>query len=168
MLLVHKNAVHVSEPGFDGLGITHGSHCSLYPLSIAARLRSMTDVRLPDPALVVLAGAAGSGKSTWAAERFRISEVVSSEALRAAVGTGPSDLDASVEAFTVLDQIVTARTRRSLTTVIDTLGLDPVRRSDYLRLARATGLPAVLVIMRTAATLCRERNRLRDRPVPAP
>jgi predicted kinase len=94
--------------------------------------------------------------------------VVSSDALRAAVGSGPSDLDASVDAFALLDQIVAARVRRSLTTVIDTLGLDPVRRSDYLRLARTAGLPAVLVIMNTAAALCRERNRLRDRPVPAP
>jgi alkanesulfonate monooxygenase SsuD/methylene tetrahydromethanopterin reductase-like flavin-dependent oxidoreductase (luciferase family)/predicted kinase len=128
----------------------------------------MTDARLPDPAVVVLAGAAGSGKSTWALERFRTAEVVSSDALRAAVGSGPSDLDASVEAFALLDQIVTARTRRSLTTVIDTLGLDPVRRSDYLRLARTAGMPTVLVIMNTAAALCRERNRLRDRPVPAP
>ena len=128
----------------------------------------MTDVRLPDPAMVVLAGAAGSGKSTWAAERFRTAEVVSSDALRAAVGSGPSDLDASVEAFALLDQIVAARTRRSLMTVIDTLGLDPERRGGYLRLARAMDLPAVLVIMDTAAALCRERNRLRDRPVPAP
>lgn len=128
----------------------------------------MTDARLPDPAVVVLAGAAGSGKSTWALERFRTAEVVSSDALRAAVGSGPSDLDASVEAFALLDQIVAARTRRSLMTVIDTLGLDPVRRLDYLRLARSAGLPAVLVIMNTAAALCRERNRLRDRPVPAP
>ncbi|HEY6687704.1 MAG TPA: LLM class flavin-dependent oxidoreductase [Propionibacteriaceae bacterium] len=128
----------------------------------------MTDVRLPDPAVVVLAGAAGSGKSTWASERFRTAEVVSSDALRAAVGTGPSDLDASVEAFALLDQIVAARTRRLLMTVIDTLGLDPVRRTEYLRLARTAQLPAVLVIMNTAPALCRERNRLRDRPVPAP
>jgi predicted kinase len=128
----------------------------------------MTDARLPDPAVVVLAGAAGSGKSTWAAERFRAAEIVSSDALRAAVGSGPSDLDASVEAFTLLDQIIAARTRRSLMTVIDTLGLDPVRRSDYQHLAHTAGLPTVLVIMNTAAALCRERNRLRDRPVPAP
>ena len=128
----------------------------------------MTDPRLPDPAVVVLAGAAGSGKSTWAAERFRSAEIVSSDALRAAVGSGPSDLDASVEAFALLDQIVAARTKRSLMTVIDTLGLDPQRRLDYRRLARAAGLPAVLVIIDTAAALCRERNRGRDRPVPAP
>jgi alkanesulfonate monooxygenase SsuD/methylene tetrahydromethanopterin reductase-like flavin-dependent oxidoreductase (luciferase family)/predicted kinase len=128
----------------------------------------MTDARLPDPAMVVLAGAAGSGKSTWAANRFRTAEVVSSDALRTAVGSGPSDLDASVDAFALLDQIVAARTRRSLMTVIDTLGLDAERRGGYLRLARAMDLPAVLVIMDTAAALCRERNRLRDRPVPAP
>jgi alkanesulfonate monooxygenase SsuD/methylene tetrahydromethanopterin reductase-like flavin-dependent oxidoreductase (luciferase family)/predicted kinase len=128
----------------------------------------MSDTRIPDPAIVVLAGAAGSGKSTWAAERFRTAEIVSSDALRAAVGSGPADLDASVEAFELLDQIVAGRTKRSLMTVIDTLGLDPQRRADYRRLARAAGLPAVLVIMNTAAALCRERSRRRDRPVPAP
>jgi len=118
--------------------------------------------------MVVLAGAAGSGKSTWAAERFRTSEVVSSDALRAAVGSGPADLDATGDAFVLLDQIVAARSKRSLTTVIDTLGLDRERRANYRRLAREAGLPAVLVIMNTAGTLCRERNRERDRPVPAP
>jgi alkanesulfonate monooxygenase SsuD/methylene tetrahydromethanopterin reductase-like flavin-dependent oxidoreductase (luciferase family)/predicted kinase len=128
----------------------------------------MTDARLPDPALVVLAGAAGSGKSTWAAEHFRTAEVVSSDALRAAVGSGPADLEATADAFALLDQIVAARSKRSLTTVVDTLGLDRERRADYRRLAREAGLPAVLVIMNTAAALCRERNRERDRPVPAP
>jgi alkanesulfonate monooxygenase SsuD/methylene tetrahydromethanopterin reductase-like flavin-dependent oxidoreductase (luciferase family)/predicted kinase len=117
---------------------------------------------------VVLVGAAGSGKSTWAAERFRTAEVVSSDALRATVGSGPADLEATADAFALLDQIVAARAKRSLTTVIDTLGLDPERRAGYRRLAREAGLPAVLVIMNTAAALCRERNRQRDRPVPAP
>jgi alkanesulfonate monooxygenase SsuD/methylene tetrahydromethanopterin reductase-like flavin-dependent oxidoreductase (luciferase family)/predicted kinase len=127
----------------------------------------MTDARLPDPVVVVLAGAASSGKSTWAAERFRTVEVVSSDALRATVGSGPADLEATADAFALLDQIVAARAKRSLTTVIDTLGLDPERRAGYRRLARDAGLPAVLVIMNTAAALCRERNRRRDRPVPA-
>jgi alkanesulfonate monooxygenase SsuD/methylene tetrahydromethanopterin reductase-like flavin-dependent oxidoreductase (luciferase family)/predicted kinase len=121
-----------------------------------------------DPAIVVLVGAAGSGKSTWAASRYRETEIVSSDGLRALVGSGPADLDATVEAFALLDQIVAARARRSLATVIDTLGLDQQRRLGYLDQARAAGLPAVLVIMNTPPRLCRERNRLRDRPVPAP
>ena len=128
----------------------------------------MTAVPLADPAVVVLAGASGSGKSAWAAARFRSAEIVSSDALRGIVGSGPADLDASAEAFDLLDQIAAARTRRRLTTVIDTLGLDPDRRNDYLRLARSADLPAVLVIMDTPPALCRQRNRERDRPVPAP
>lgn len=123
--------------------------------------------RLPDPAVVVLAGAAGSGKSHWAAERFRTSEIVSSDTLRSVAGSGPADLDATGDAFDLLDRIVTARTGRGLTTVIDTLGLDPHRRRDYLRHARAAGLPAVLVILDMPAALTRQRNRGRDRPVPA-
>ncbi|MGH8862730.1 MAG: LLM class flavin-dependent oxidoreductase [Jatrophihabitantaceae bacterium] len=115
----------------------------------------------------VLIGAAGSGKSTWAAERYSRSEIVSSDALRAVVGTGEADLDASRDAFAVLDQVIAARVRRGLTTVIDTLGLDPQRRSGYLRAAREAGLPAVAVLIDTDAALCRARNADRDRPVPA-
>ncbi len=118
--------------------------------------------------MVVLAGASGSGKSTWAAERYRPVEIVSADALRAVVGSGPGDLDASTDAFALLDRIVAARTSRSLTTVIDTLGLDEQRRLDYRSIADRAGLPAVLVILDTAPALCRRRNRERDRPVPAP
>ncbi|MFL6026464.1 MAG: LLM class flavin-dependent oxidoreductase [Friedmanniella sp.] len=126
-------------------------------------------VDLPGPpVMVVLAGASGSGKSTWAASRFRAAEIVSSDALRAVVGTGPGDLEASVEAFALLDQILAARLRRGLTTVVDTLGLDPDRRARYLHAAQAAGLPAVLVLFDTEPALCRVRNRERDRPVPAP
>ena len=64
-----------------------------------------TAVALPDPALVVLVGASGSGKSVWAAEHYRPDEVVSSDRLRALVGSGEHDLDASADAFALLDQI---------------------------------------------------------------
>ena len=122
---------------------------------------------IPDPALVVLVGPSGSGKSTWAAARYRAVEVVSSDGLRAVVGSGEHDLDASVDAFAVLDQIVAARLRRSLTTVVDTLGLDAERRRAHLELARRAGLPAVAVLFETDPAECRRRNRERAVPVPA-
>jgi alkanesulfonate monooxygenase SsuD/methylene tetrahydromethanopterin reductase-like flavin-dependent oxidoreductase (luciferase family)/predicted kinase len=121
---------------------------------------------IPDPAVVVLVGASGSGKSTWAAS-YRREEIVSSDALRAVVGSGENDLDASGDAFAVLDVIVAARLRRGLTTVVDTLGIEPVRRRGYLGAARAAGLPAVAVVFAADASTCRARNRLRARPVPA-
>ena len=128
----------------------------------------MNPVRLPDPVVVVLAGAAGSGKSSWAAARYRPVEIVASDTLRGIVGSGPADLDATTEAFALLDQIVAARTQRRLTSVIDTLGLDRDRRDRYRQLARGAGLPAILVIIDTPPELARQRNRDRDRPVPAP
>ena len=104
---------------------------------------------LPDPALVVLVGPSGSGKSTWAAAHYRAAEVVSSDALRAVVGSGPHDLDASDDAFALLETIVSARLGRRLTTVVDTLGTDAERRLGWLALAREAGLPAVAVVLDT-------------------
>jgi alkanesulfonate monooxygenase SsuD/methylene tetrahydromethanopterin reductase-like flavin-dependent oxidoreductase (luciferase family)/predicted kinase len=124
--------------------------------------------RRPDPALIVLIGAAGAGKSTWARTHYRPQEVVSSDDLRGIVGSGRHDLDASADAFALLDAIVAARVRRGLTCVIDTLGLDPERRRGYLAQARAHGLPAVGVVFPVAPARARERNGRRDRPVPAP
>jgi alkanesulfonate monooxygenase SsuD/methylene tetrahydromethanopterin reductase-like flavin-dependent oxidoreductase (luciferase family)/predicted kinase len=125
-------------------------------------------VDLPDPALVVLVGPSGSGKSTWAAERYRREEIVSSDALRGVVGSGPHDLDATSDAFELLERVVAARTGRGLTTVVDTLGTDEPRRRGWLARAREAGLPAVLVVMDTPDAECRRRNAARDRPVPAP
>src|SRR5215472_12694902 len=122
---------------------------------------------IPDPALLVLIGAAGCGKSTWAAERYLPDEIVSSDRLRAMVGSGEHDQEASADAFALLDQIVAARVRRHLTTVVDTLGLDAGRRTAWRGLARQAGLPAVAVLFETEPALCRERNRSRARRVPA-
>jgi alkanesulfonate monooxygenase SsuD/methylene tetrahydromethanopterin reductase-like flavin-dependent oxidoreductase (luciferase family)/predicted kinase len=126
------------------------------------------DLPLPDPALVVLVGASGSGKSTWAQQRYRAAEIVSADDLRGVVGSGRHDLDASREAFALLDLIVAGRVRRGLSTVVDTLGLEPERRRGYLELARRHALPAVAVLFDTDPTVCRRRNAERDRPVPAP
>jgi alkanesulfonate monooxygenase SsuD/methylene tetrahydromethanopterin reductase-like flavin-dependent oxidoreductase (luciferase family)/predicted kinase len=122
---------------------------------------------IPDPALVLLVGPSGSGKSTWAGGRFRAAEIVSSDQLRGIVGSGENDLDASADAFAVLDQIVTARLGRGLTTVVDTLGFDADRRVSQRGLAERAGLPAVAVLFRTDPAECRRRNRTRARPVPA-
>ena len=131
-------------------------------------MRQTSHMRLPDPAVVVLVGASGSGKSTWAQARYRAEEIVSSDALRGVVGSGPRDLDASVDAFALLETIVAARLGRGLTTVVDTLGTDAERRRSWRAAAASTGLPAVAVVLETDEAECRRRNAARDRPVPAP
>ena len=124
-------------------------------------------LRLPDPCLVVLVGATAAGKSHWAAEWFGADQVVSSDRLRAVVGTGERDQRASRDAFEVLDLIVGKRLRRGLTTVIDSTGLEARRRGAWRALAAAAGVPAFAIVFDPAAALVRERNRARATPVPA-
>jgi F420-dependent oxidoreductase-like protein len=124
-------------------------------------------VAIPSPCLVVLVGPSSAGKSTWAAEHFAPDEIVSSDRLRALVGHGEDDLDATDDAFAVLDAIVGHRLGRRLTTVVDTLALDPERRHHYRELATAHGVPCVAVGFDVTVEQGRARNRERARPLPA-
>jgi F420-dependent oxidoreductase-like protein len=123
-------------------------------------------MRLPSTCLVVLVGPSGAGKSYWAAQNFRPEQVVSSDALRAAVGVSEDDQQAGTDAFEVLDLIVERRLKRRLLTVVDTLGLDPERRAAYLGAARRFGVPAHAILFDASADVCRARNRVRARPLP--
>ena len=117
--------------------------------------------------MVVLIGPVASGKSTWASQHFAPEQIVSSDALRAVVGESQHDLRASTDAFAVLDDIVARRLRRRLTTVIDTLGIDPDLRAKWRQLARTVGVPCVAVVFDTAPAECRRRNSARPVAVPA-
>lgn len=124
-------------------------------------------VDLPAPCLVVLVGPGASGKTAWAAEHFSPDQVVSSDGLRAVAGAGQDDMTASEDAFALLEAIVRMRLGRRLTTVVDTLGLDPARRAGWIATARAHDMPCVAVAFDTPAETCRARNKSRPRPIPA-
>jgi F420-dependent oxidoreductase-like protein len=128
--------------------------------------RQHDQVRIAEGSLVVLVGPPASGKSTWAARNFPPHEVVSSDDLRAVVGTGPHDQRASKDAFDVLDLVVERRLRRRLTTVVDSLGTDPKRRRRWVAAAARAGVPCVAVVFDAEPAVCRARNRARDRPIP--
>jgi F420-dependent oxidoreductase-like protein len=124
-------------------------------------------LNLPSPCVVVLVGPGASGKSTWADAHFPAECIVSSDRLRALIGTGEDDVAASADAFALLEEVVRRRLARRLTTVIDTLGLDAERRTAWLALAKVHDLPCVAVAFDTPPGECRARNRLRTKRIPA-
>jgi len=124
-------------------------------------------LQLPSPCVVVLVGPGASGKSTWAAAHFPADLIVSSDRLRALVGSGEDDIGASEDAFALLSTVVERRLSRGLTTVIDTLGLDVEMRLAWLDAAKRHRMPCVAVTFDTAADECRARNRGRPNQIPA-
>src|SRR3990172_12787663 len=120
----------------------------------------------PAPSLLVLVGPSGSGKTTWAQDHFRPAEIVSSDRLRAQVGTGENDQRASPAAFEILERIVAERIGRRLTTVVDTLGFDAQRRAGWVRRAHEAGIPVHAIVFDTPGEECERRNGLRSKPIP--
>src|SRR4051812_3594638 len=68
----------------------------------AALTRDELVLRVGGPSLVVLVGAAGSGKTTLAARLFTPDEVISSDMLRAAISGDAADQRATRPAFRIL------------------------------------------------------------------
>ena len=68
----------------------------------SASMTRRSTLELPVPGLVVLIGAAGSGKSTLAARLFAADELLSSDALRAAISGDAADQRATRPAFAIL------------------------------------------------------------------
>jgi predicted kinase len=116
-----------------------------------------------EPALVVLIGVAGAGKSTIA-KRWRPSQVLSLDAYRALVSDDETDQDATADAVRVLHTVLAARLRRGLMTVVDATNVEATARRPLLDLATAHGVPAVAVVVDTPLSLARARNATRPGP----
>ncbi len=123
---------------------------------------------IPERALVLLMGAAGSGKSTFARKHFRPTEVLSSDVCRGLVSDDESDQSASKDAFEVLHLIAAKRLKRGRRTVIDATNVQRKARKSLLALAAKYRVPAVAIVLHVPERLCIERDRARvDRHVGA-
>lgn len=76
-------------------------------------------IDLPDPSLVVLIGASGSGKSSFARAHFAQTEVISSDFCRGLVADDENDQAATSYAFAVLHFIAGRRLAQPRFTIID-------------------------------------------------
>ena len=121
----------------------------------------MTKISIPDFALVVLVGATGSGKSSFARKHFLETEIVSSDACRAIVSDDESDLSATGDAFDLLNYTASIRLKRRLMTVIDATSVKREDRARLVQLARKYHALPVALVLDIDPKTCNERNQNR-------
>lgn len=124
-------------------------------------MRDGDAIRLPDPCLVALVGAAGAGKSTFAARWFRPPEILSSDAYRELVSGDPTDQGATRAAFAALHRDLGRRLGGGCLAVVDATSVTPTARAALLRVAAGAGLPAVAIVLDLPEDVVLARNAAR-------
>lgn len=117
---------------------------------------------IPELALVVLVGASGSGKSSFARKHFRPTEVLGSDTCRGLVADDENDQNATAAAFAVLHFIAAQRLAAGRLTVIDATNVQSEARRPLVALARAHHVIPVAIVLKLKDEVCQDRNR--DRP----
>jgi protein phosphatase len=122
-------------------------------------------LEIPDFALVVLIGASGSGKSTFAARHFAPTEVISSDRARGWVSDDETDQSVSADAFELVRAVAEKRLKHRKLTVIDATNVRPADRKGWIEIARRWHALPVAVVIDPGVSVCVERNKGRpDRP----
>ncbi|MEU6986079.1 polynucleotide kinase-phosphatase [Streptomyces sp. NPDC046324] len=119
--------------------------------------------RLPvtDLSLVVLIGASGSGKSTFARRHFKPTEVISSDFCRGLVADDENDQSASKDAFDVLHYIAGKRLEAGRLTVVDATNVQQEARRQLVQLARQYDVLPVAIVLDLPEEVCQARNAAR-------
>ncbi|MDQ0793398.1 polynucleotide kinase-phosphatase [Streptomyces sp. B1I3] len=114
-----------------------------------------------DLSLVVLIGASGSGKSTFARRNFRPTEIVSSDFCRGLVADDENDQGASRDAFDVLHYIAGKRLAAGRLTVVDATNVQSESRRQLVQLARQYDVLPIAIVLDLPEEVCRARNSTR-------
>ncbi|MFI5693094.1 polynucleotide kinase-phosphatase [Kribbella sp. NPDC051586] len=121
----------------------------------------MSELEIPSLCLVVLVGASGSGKSTFARKHFLPTEVISSDFCRGLVSDDENDQAATKDAFEVLNFIAGKRLAAGRLTVIDATNVQPDARKELVNLAREHDVLPVAIVLDPPERVCIERTEQR-------
>lgn len=119
-------------------------------------------IKLPELSLVILVGASGSGKSSFARKHFKDTEVISSDYCRSLVSDDENDQSCTNLAFEVLRQIASARLKLGKLTVIDATNVKPEDRKQWVKLARDHYVLPIAIALDLPWQVCHERNQQRS------
>jgi len=118
-------------------------------------------IQIPELSLVVMVGASGSGKSSFARKHFKATEILSSDVCRGLVSDDENDQRATSDAFDVLHFIARKRLAAGRLTVIDATHVQQEARKHAVALAREFHVLPVAIVLDLPERLCRDRNHAR-------
>ncbi|MGK5549361.1 polynucleotide kinase-phosphatase [Streptomyces sp. URMC 127] len=124
----------------------------------AAAGRAPRPLPVTDLSLVVLIGATGSGKSTFARRHFEPTQVISSDFCRGLVADDENDQSASGDAFDVLHYIAGKRLAAGRLTVIDATNVQAEARRQLVRVAREHDVLPIAIVLDLPEEVCAARN----------
>ena len=107
----------------------------------------MTELVIPDMALVALVGVSGSGKSTFARTHFAPTQVLSSDTFRGLVADDENDQSATTPAFEALHFVAGKRLEAGRVTVVDATNTQREARASLVALARAHHVLPVAIVL---------------------
>lgn len=113
---------------------------------------------IPEFATVVLIGASGSGKSSFAAKHFLPTEVLSSDHYRGVVCDDENDQSSTPEAFALLHHIMGVRLKNRRTVVIDATNVQHQSRQHLVNIARQYHSMLVAIVLNVPEEICQARN----------
>jgi protein phosphatase len=116
---------------------------------------------IPDFALVVLIGATGSGKSTFASRWFASTEIVSSDHCRGVVIDSENDQSVSADAFDLVRFIAEKRLKNRRLAVIDATNVRAADRKAWIEIARRWHALPVAIVLDPGLDICVARNKER-------
>lgn len=116
---------------------------------------------VPASGLVLLVGASGAGKTSFAARHFAPTEVLSSDAFRALVGDDEADQSATRAAFDIMGRVLAHRLERGRLSVVDATNVTTGARRTLLQLADTARRPVVAIVLDLSEAICQERNARR-------
>ena len=119
------------------------------------------NITIPELSLVLLIGASGSGKSSFARTHFKASEVLSSDFFRGLVSDNENDQAATKDAFETLHFVLRKRLARGHMAVIDATNVRPEDRKLFVQIAREFHVLPVAIVLDLPEDVCHERNRSR-------
>lgn len=115
-------------------------------------------IEVPEFSLILLMGASGSGKSSFARRHFLPTETISSDFCRGLVADDENDQVCSAHAFEILHTIVAKRLELGRLTVVDATHVQPEARRPLLALARKYHVLPCVIVFDLPEDLCHERN----------